>query len=87
MTDYSHSLQGKRDSNEDQHSIILNLNKNNKEMNDINFFGVYESPEYKNQKTDHFQIHFNNKRIFLNIGKIYNHAGDELSAFLYFYRY
>lgn len=42
MKIYSHSLQGKRDSNEDQHSTILNLNKNNKEMNNINFLGVYD---------------------------------------------
>lgn len=37
MKVYSHSLQGKRESNEDQHSTILNLNKDNKEMNNINF--------------------------------------------------
>jgi len=42
MTVYSHSLQGKRESNEDQHSIIFNLNGSNKEMNDINFLSVYD---------------------------------------------
>lgn len=42
MKVYSHSLQGKRDSNEDQHSTILNLNNDNKEMNNINFLGVYD---------------------------------------------
>lgn len=42
MKVYSHSLQGKRESNEDQHSTILNLNKDNKEMNNINFLGVYD---------------------------------------------
>ena len=42
MKVYSHSLQGKRESNEDQHSTIFNLNKDNKEMNNINFLGVYD---------------------------------------------
>ena len=42
MKVYSHSLQGKRDTNEDQHSTILNLNNDNKEMNNINFLGVYD---------------------------------------------
>lgn len=42
MKVYSHSLQGKRDTNEDQHSTILNLNKDNKELNNINFLGVYD---------------------------------------------
>lgn len=42
MKVYSHSLQGKRESNEDQHSTILNLNNDNKEMNNINFLGVYD---------------------------------------------
>ena len=42
MKVYVHSLQGKRDSNEDQHSIILNLDGSNKEMNNINFLGVFD---------------------------------------------
>lgn len=42
MKVYSHSLQGKRDSNEDQHVHILNLNGENTELNNINFFGVFD---------------------------------------------
>jgi serine/threonine protein phosphatase PrpC len=42
MKVYSHSLQGKRQSNEDQHVHILNLDGNNTEMNPINFFGVFD---------------------------------------------
>ena len=42
MKVYSHSLQGKRESNEDQHSIIFNLDGSNKEMNDIKFLSVYD---------------------------------------------
>ena len=39
---YSHSLQGKRDSNEDQHVHILNLDGSNKQLNPINFFAVFD---------------------------------------------
>ena len=42
MKVYVHSLQGKRDSNEDQHSIILNLDGSDKNMNSVNFLGVFD---------------------------------------------
>ena len=42
MKVYVHSLQGKRDSNEDQHSVILNLDGSEKNMNNINFLGVFD---------------------------------------------
>jgi serine/threonine protein phosphatase PrpC len=42
MKVYSHSLQGKRDANEDQHIHVLNLNGENNEYNNINFFGVFD---------------------------------------------
>ena len=42
MKVYSYSLQGKRDANEDQHVHILNLNGENSELNNINFFGVFD---------------------------------------------
>ena len=42
MKVYSHSLQGKRQANEDQHVHILNLDKSNEELNPINFFGVFD---------------------------------------------
>lgn len=40
MKIYSHSLQGKRPSNEDQHFHILNLNGSNKSLCNINIIGV-----------------------------------------------
>jgi serine/threonine protein phosphatase PrpC len=40
MKIYSHSLQGKRPSNEDQHFHILNLNGSNKDISNINLIGV-----------------------------------------------
>jgi len=42
MKIYSHSLQGKRDSNEDQHVHIMNINGENEELNPINFIGVFD---------------------------------------------
>lgn len=42
MKVYSHSLQGKRESNEDQHVHILNLDGDDKTMNSINFLAVFD---------------------------------------------
>jgi len=42
MKVYSHSLQGKRESNEDQHSVIANLDGSETSMNAINFIGVFD---------------------------------------------
>lgn len=42
MKVYSHSLQGLRESNEDQHTYFLNLDGNNSEKDKINFFGVFD---------------------------------------------
>ena len=38
----SHSLQGKRSSNEDQHVHLLNINSQNNNLNNINFVGVFD---------------------------------------------
>lgn len=38
----SYSLQGKRDSNEDQHISIININNVNKLINPVNFIGVFD---------------------------------------------
>ena len=42
MKVFSHSLQGKRESNEDQHLHILNLSGENQELNAVNFIGVFD---------------------------------------------
>ena len=42
MKVYSHSLQGKREANEDQHVHILNLNGEDNNLNNINFFAVFD---------------------------------------------
>ena len=38
----SYSLQGKRESNEDEHVNIINLNSINTKLNSINFVGIYD---------------------------------------------
>ena len=42
MIVYSHSLQGKRESNEDQHFIYTNLDGKDKNANNINILGVFD---------------------------------------------
>ena len=42
MKIFSHSLQGKRDSNEDQHVHIMNLTGENEEQNPVNFVAVFD---------------------------------------------
>lgn len=42
MKIYSHSLQGKREANEDQHVHLININGDNKDFNNINFMAVFD---------------------------------------------
>ena len=72
MKAYSYSLQGKRTTQEDQHITILNINGNNTEMNNINFFGVFDghggkkvSNYLRNNLPNFFTTKFK-KNIFLN---------------------
>ena len=39
---YFTSVKGRRESNEDRHNIILNINSNDLEKNPINMFGIYD---------------------------------------------
>jgi len=42
MKVYSHSLQGKREANEDQHIHVLNIDNTDQTMNPVNFFAVFD---------------------------------------------
>ncbi len=42
MKVFSHSLQGKRDSNEDQHVHIMNIHGESEELNPVNFVAVFD---------------------------------------------
>jgi len=72
MKVFSHSLQGKRDSNEDQHIHILNINGENNELNNINFFGVFDghggkvvSKYLKDRMSQYFVTKFK-RNLYLN---------------------
>ena len=39
---YFTSIKGRRESNEDKHNIILNINGENPDLGNINFFGIYD---------------------------------------------
>ena len=70
MKIYSHSLQGKRDSNEDQHVHIMNINGENSAQNSINFLGVFDGhggkkvSKYLKDNLPSFFINKFNKDIF-----------------------
>ena len=42
MKIFSHSLQGKRESNEDQHVHVMNLDGSNDSLNSVNFIAVFD---------------------------------------------
>jgi serine/threonine protein phosphatase PrpC len=42
MKIYSFSIQGKRESNEDQHYVVSNLDNSDSTLNNINFIGVFD---------------------------------------------
>lgn len=42
MNVYFTSIKGRRESNEDRHNIILNINKMDQNLNAINMFGIYD---------------------------------------------
>ena len=77
MKIYSHSLQGLRKSNEDQHVYFLNREGHNKKINNIDFFGVFDGhggktvskflsstiPKYFSKKIDNI-VYTNTKNVF-----------------------
>ena len=87
MKIYSHSLQGLRKSNEDQHVYFLNIDGVNKSINDINFIGVFDGhggktvskylrttiPKYFSKKID-TKVYNNSKQS----SKIFNHIFNEV---------
>lgn len=72
MKVFSHSLQGKRDQNEDQHIYIMNIDDNNNELNQVNFFGVFDGhggkavSKYLKNNLPPFFINRFNKLIYQN---------------------
>lgn len=91
MKVYSHSLQGKRPTQEDQHITLLNLDNSNENYNPINFFGVFDghggskiSKYLKNNLPDFFipklkkNIYKNNESVSTYINGVYNFLQENL---------
>ena len=70
MITHTISLLGLRDSNEDQHEVFINLNNENSEFKDINFFAVFDGHGGKDVSKylkDNLPNYFTNKYIKYNI--------------------
>ena len=72
MKIFSHSLQGKRDANEDKHVNIINLTGDNSEYNNINFFAVFDGhggkavSKYLKENLPPFFVYKFSKNIYSN---------------------
>ena len=74
MDVHSCSLKGFRNQNEDKHNIILNENNKNKNINNINFFSVYDGHGGKHISKflhDNLYNYFLDKRIKYPLSKKY----------------
>jgi len=93
MKVYSHSLQGNRSTQEDQHFSFTNLNNNNDQYNPINLFGVFDghggsrvSKYLKSNLPDFFLIKlknniFKNKKEFITyVNEVYNFLQNNLKV-------
>lgn len=87
MKVYSHSIQGKRDANEDQHITLLNINGKEKIFNSINFLGVFDGhggktvSKYLKENLPPYFIKKFNKNIYKKpeqFSKYANHVFDIL---------
>ena len=91
MNVYSHSLQGKRQTQEDQHYSFINLDNKIEEYNPINLFGVFDghggscvSKYLKNNLPNFFKIKlkkniYKNKKEFINyINQVFNFLQNNL---------
>lgn len=72
MKVYSYSLQGRRESNEDQHIHIMNLNGRETKLNPVNFVAVFDGhggkcvSKYLKDNLPHFFTSKFNKNIYIN---------------------
>ena len=90
MVCHCYSLIGKRDENEDKHKFIENIDNKNSNMNNINFYAIYDGHGGKEVSTyleKHLHKYFflsnidNNNTIKLkhHIKNVYNHIQNKLN--------
>jgi len=81
MDVHSISLKGRRDQNEDKHSIILNITSKNKNIKNINYFAVYDGhggPQISTYLEQNIHKYFLNTEVSYPlshkyVNKIYEH--------------
>lgn len=82
MNVHSYSLKGHREQNEDKHDVILNSNNKNKELNNVNFYGVYDGHGGKDISTylkNNLSKFFTNKKVEYPLSKTYiNNVYDNI---------
>lgn len=79
---HSVSMKGKRKQNEDNHSIILNLNNNNPDLNMLNFFGIFDGHGGKHISSfvnKNLPKYFTNKSKFGINRKFINNVHDHIN--------
>jgi serine/threonine protein phosphatase PrpC len=88
MKVFCHNLQGKRESQEDQHIAVLNITGNDKSINPINFFGVFDGHGGKRVSKylkDNLPTFFLNK-FNVNV-PIYENKKNAITYFNYVYNF
>lgn len=91
MKIYSYSLQGKRESNEDQHVNIINLSGEDPSMNSINLFCIFDGhggklvSKYLKDNLPQYFLNYVKKDLYINSDitskyfiKLYNHIQNKL---------
>ena len=74
MSVHSVSLKGKRESNEDKHTIILNLDSKDKKLNNINYYAIFDGHGGKFVSkflSNNIQNFFTDKRVKYPLSKGY----------------
>ncbi len=94
MNVYAVSLKGRRKENEDEHDIIINSNGNNKQLNNIDFYAVYDGHGGNQVSTylkKHLSKHFTKKGITYPLHpkyiiKVYDYLQNSLRNYKFAYR-
>nr|QBK88934.1 MAG: protein phosphatase 2C [Mimivirus LCMiAC02] len=94
MSVYVASIKGRRDKNEDKHDIIINSNGRNKQLNNIDFYAVYDGHggnEVSTYLKDRLSPHFTKKNLIYPLPqkyviKVYDYLQNSLRNHKFAYR-